>query len=152
MQAQIPRKESTMARRVSDTSLSSSQKAQNSHSPPTRRQTSHSQRSHNSLCSTHPHRSLNSLRHSFSPTRALLPPHPHASAQHSEMPIIIRTALRNWLTENDLQWFIMVAEATEIASRINIGTITDSMLRKKLNLDCTGEQQMEMVPAHILER
>ena len=74
------------------------------------------------------------------------------------MPIIITTALRNWLTENGLQGFIQVAEApphpnaTEIASRINIGTITDSMLRKKLNLDCTGERQIEMVPAHILER
>ena len=74
------------------------------------------------------------------------------------MPIIITTALRNWLTENGLQGFIQVAEApphpnaTEIASRINIATITDSMLRKKLNLDCTGERQIEMVPAHILER
>ena len=41
--------------------------------------------------------------------------------------------------------------ATEIASRINIETITDSMLRKNLNLDSTGERQLEMVPSHILE-
>ena len=74
------------------------------------------------------------------------------------MPTIITTALRNWLTENGLQGFIQVAEApphpnaTEIASRINIETITDSMLRKKLNLDSTGERQLEMVPSHILER
>ena len=155
MQAQTPRKESTMARRILDTYLPSSQKAQNRHSPPTRIQTSYPHRSHNPLCSTCPHRSLLSLRSSFSPTNALLPAQPHASAPHSEMPIII---IRNWLTENGLQGFILVAEAppypnaTEIASRINIETITDLMLRKKLNLDCTGERQIEMVPSHILER
>ena len=74
------------------------------------------------------------------------------------MPTIITTALRNWLTENGLQGFIQVAEApphpnaTEIASRLNIETITDSMIRKKLSLDSTGERQLEMVPSHILER
>ena len=40
----------------------------------------------------------------------------------------------------------------EIASRLNIETITDSMIRKKLSLDSTGERQLEMVPSHILER
>ena len=61
------------------------------------------------------------------------------------MPIIITTALRNWLTENGLQGFIQVAKAPphpntiEIASRISIETITDWMLRKKLNLDSTSE-------------
>ena len=129
-----------------DTSLPLSQKAQNRHSPPTRRQTSHPHRSHNPLCSTRPHRSLLSLRSSFSPSKALIPTQPQASAPHSEMPIIITISLRNWLTENGLQGFILVAEApphpnaTEIASRINIETITDSILRKKLNLDCTSER------------
>ena len=42
--------------------------------------------------------------------------------------------------------------ATEIASKLNIETITDSMIRKKLSLDSTGERQLEMVPSHILER
>ena len=74
------------------------------------------------------------------------------------MPTIITTALRNWLTENGLQGFIKVAEApphpnaTEIASKLNIETITDSMIRKKLSLDNTGERKLEMVPSHILER
>ena len=31
-------------------------------------------------------------------------------------------------------------------------TITDSMIRKKLGLDRTGERQLEMAPSHILER
>ena len=74
------------------------------------------------------------------------------------MPTILTTVLRNWLTENGLQGFIQVAEApphpnaTEIASRLNIETITDMMIRKKLSLDSTGERQLEMVPSHILER
>ena len=61
------------------------------------------------------------------------------------MPTIITTALRNWLAECGLQGFIKVAEApphpnaTEIASKLNIETLTDSMVRKKLSLDITGE-------------
>ena len=42
--------------------------------------------------------------------------------------------------------------ATEIASKLNIETITNSMLRKKLSLDNTDERQLEMVPSDILER
>ena len=149
MQVQTPRKASTMARRVLETSVQSSQKAKKSHSSPTRKQAFHS------------HRSLNPLRSSSPPARAPSPAQPHnqhATAQYSEMPTIITTTLTNWLTENVLQGLIQVAEApphpnaTEIASRINIETITDSMLHKKLNLDCTGERQLEMVPSHILER
>ena len=62
------------------------------------------------------------------------------------MPTIITIALRNWLTKNGLQGFIQVAEAppqpnaTEIASRHNIETITDSMICKKLDVDNTGER------------
>ena len=60
--------------------------------------------------------------------------------------------------EKSLEGFIKVAEApphpnaTEIASKLNIETIIDSMLRKKLSLDSTGERQLEMVPSEILER
>ena len=100
-QVQTPRKASTMARRVLETPLPSSQKGQKNHSSPTHKQAFHSHRSHNplhsSLSSTHSHCSLNPLRSSSSPTRAPLPAQ-HATTQHSEMPIIITTALRNWLT------------------------------------------------------
>ena len=65
------------------------------------------------------------------------------------MPTIITTALGNWLMENILQGFIQVAEApphpnaTEITSKLNIETVTNSMIRK-LSLDNTGERQLEM--------
>ena len=42
--------------------------------------------------------------------------------------------------------------ATKIASKLNIETITDSMLRKKLSMDNTGKRQLEMVLSEILER
>ena len=42
--------------------------------------------------------------------------------------------------------------ATDIASKLNIETVTDSMIRKKLSLDSTGERQLEMFPSEILER
>ena len=87
MQAQTPRKESTMAHRILDTSLPSSQKAQNSLFP------SHTQT--NFLLTTlsqpfvlYTPSSVSQLLAPFlpPPTRALLPPHPHASAPHSGMP------------------------------------------------------------------
>ena len=74
------------------------------------------------------------------------------------MPTIITTALRSWLTENSLQGFFKVDEAPphpnviEIASKLNIQTMTDSMIRKKLSLDSRSERQLEMVPSDILER
>ena len=139
MQAQTPRKASTMAHRFLETSLNSSQKGRTSQFSPTRKQPSNS------------HRSLNSSHSSFSSTLSRKSPpllESHNSHTHhlSEMPTIITTALRNWLTQNGLQGFIKVAEvpphpnATEIASKLNIETITDSMLRKKLSLDSTCER------------
>ena len=85
MQAQTPKKASTMARRVLETTLPSSQKGQKNHSSPTRKQASPPHRSHNplrsSLSSTHSHRSLNPLRSSSSPARAPPPAQPHS--QHA---------------------------------------------------------------------
>ena len=40
----------------------------------------------------------------------------------------------------------------EIASKLNIETVTDSMIHKKLSLDRTSERQLEMFPSEILER
>ena len=109
MQARTPRKASMMARRFLETSLTSSQKGKRSHFSSTRRQTPYS------------HHSLNSSRSSLSST--LLAPrisfrapsipesHSHSPSHLFEMPTIITTALRNWLTENGLQGFIQVAEA-----------------------------------------
>ena len=61
------------------------------------------------------------------------------------MTIIITSALRKWLMDHDLQGFIQVAEAPahpnalEMASKLNIDTLTNSMVRKKLALSNTGE-------------
>ena len=140
MQVRNPRKASTMARRFLETSLPSSQKGKTSHFSPTRRKNSYSH-----LCLSSSHSSLNSTI-SASSISVRAPSLPRTHSQHSpshpsEMSTILITALRTWLTENDLQGFIQVAEAppypntTEIASKLNIETITDSMIRKKLSLD-----------------
>ena len=74
------------------------------------------------------------------------------------MPTIITTTLRKWLAERSLQGLIKVAEApphpnaTEIATKLNIETLTYSMVRKKLNLHSIGERQLEMFPTELLER
>ena len=139
MQAQTPRKESTMARRFLETSHTSSQKGKNGHFSPTRKQ------------STNPHRSLRSPRPLISPLRwrslsLLEPQHSHSpNHHHSYMPTIITMALRNWLAERGLQGFIKVGEApphpnaTEITSKLNIETLTDSMVRRKLSVDSTSD-------------
>ena len=139
MQAKTPRKESTMARRFLETSQTSSQKGKNGHSSPTRKQST------NPPCSLSSPRSLSSTLRCRS--LSLLEPECSRSPNHhhSEMPTVITTALGNWLVEHGLQGFIKVAEApphpnaTEIASKLNIETLTDSMVRKKLSLDITGE-------------
>ena len=74
------------------------------------------------------------------------------------MTIIVTSALRNWLADHGLQGFIQVAEvlphpnAMEMESKLNIETLTDSMVRKKLGLNSTGERQFEILPTELLER
>ena len=148
MQAQTPKKESTMACKFLKTSHTSSKKGKIGHSSPTRKQSSNPPPSLNSPCSlTRNLPALPDPQRSHSPTR-----------HHSEMPTIITSALRNWLADHGLQGFIKVAEAPsqtnamEIASKLNIETLTDSMVCKKLSLDSTGERQFEILPSELLER
>ena len=74
------------------------------------------------------------------------------------MPNIMTSALRNWLVNHGLQGFIRMAEVpqhpniTEMVSKLNIETLTDSMVSKKLGLDNTGERQFEILPTEFLER
>ena len=42
--------------------------------------------------------------------------------------------------------------ALEMASKLNIDTRTNSMVRKKLGLSSTGERQFDILPTEILER
>ena len=57
------------------------------------------------------------------------------------MTIVVTSALRNWLTDHNLQGFIQVAEASshpntmEMASKLNIETLTESMVRKHLGFE-----------------
>ena len=74
------------------------------------------------------------------------------------MTILITSTLRNWLTDNGLQGFIQVAEAPphpnalEMVSKLNIETLTDSMVHKKLGLSSMGERQFDILPTELLER
>ena len=60
------------------------------------------------------------------------------------MTIIITSTLRKWLTDHNLNGFIQVAEAPthpiaiEMASKLNIDTLTNSMVRRKLGLTSTA--------------
>ena len=134
-----------MAHRFLETPRTSSQKGNNLHSSPTRRKCSSSLHSLSSPLT----QSLPSFSHrqrSCSPTR-----HP------SEITIIVTSTLRKWLTDHDLQGFIHVAEAPphpnvlEMASKLNIDTLTNSMVQKKLGLSSTWERQFDIFPTELLE-
>ena len=74
------------------------------------------------------------------------------------MTIIITPTLRKWLTDHNLHGFIQVAEAPphpnalEMASKLNIDTLTNSMVPKNLGLNSTGERQFDILPTKMLER
>ena len=73
------------------------------------------------------------------------------------MTIIITSTLMKWLTDHSLQGFIRVAEAPpqpnalEMASKLNIDTLMNSMVRKNLGLSSIGEHQFAIFPIEILE-
>ena len=60
--------------------------------------------------------------------------------------------------DHDLQGFIQVAEAPphpnshEMATQINVDTITNATIRKKLGLSPTREGYFEIPPTEVLER
>ena len=123
-----------MARRFLETPLPSSQKGKNSHFPPTQKKLSSSPRSR---CSTHTQRSL-------STSCSQLPSSPpHA---FNEMKIIITSALKKWLARKKHP------NAMEMASKLNIDTLTNSMVRRKLGLNSTGEHHFDIFPTEVLER
>ena len=99
MQAQTPRKESTMAPRFLETPKISSQKGKNPHSSPTRKNCLSPPRSDRSPLTQSPS-AFSHTQRSCSPSR-----------RPSEMTIIVTSAFRKWLTDHGLQGFIQVAEA-----------------------------------------
>ena len=101
---------------------------------------------------SHVHRNcLSPIRSRRSPLTQSSSPFSHPkrscspSRYPSDMTIIVTSALRIWLTDHGLQGFIQVVEAPlhpntlDMASKLNIGTRTNSMVQKKLGLSNTGE-------------
>ena len=135
-----------MACRFLENPRTSSQKRTHFHSSPRPRKCSTCPRSLSSL----PTQNLPSLPHtqrSCSPTR------------HSfDMTISVTLALRKWLTDHGLQGFIQVVEAPphpnalEMANKLNINTLTDSVVCKNLGLSNTGEREFDILPTELLER
>ena len=74
------------------------------------------------------------------------------------MTIIITSALRKWLIDHGLKGFIQVTKALarpnalEMASKLNIDTLTNSMVRKKLALSSTCERHFDIFRTDVLER
>ena len=74
------------------------------------------------------------------------------------MPILITSALRGWLHDHGLVGYIKVAEAPphpnalEMATKINVDTITSATIRKKLGLSNMGERYFNIFPNEVLER
>ena len=128
MQAQTPRKESTMARRFLETSQTTSQKGKNGHSSPTRKQ------------STNPHRSLSSpwslnfLLIWKSLSLSLLDPQPSHSPNHHHHHGTPKLAPKMRLAR------LHQSGRGAPASKLNIETVKDSMVRKNLSLDNIGER------------
>ena len=74
------------------------------------------------------------------------------------MTINISAALRRWLIEKGLDGYIKVAEAPphpdafNIAQKLNVETITNTMVRQKLGLSGLGEKQFDIAPAETLRK
>ena len=74
------------------------------------------------------------------------------------MTINISAALRRWLIEKGLDGYIKVAEAPphpdafNIAQKLNVDTITNTMVRQKLGLSGLGEKQFDIAPAETLRK
>ena len=110
----------------------------------------------------------NSHRSHHSPSSPSSPSYHRAQAHRNQqssptshepiptMPIFISTALRRWLVEKRLDGYIRVAEAPphpdalDIARKLNIDTVTNSSIRKKLDLSSLGERHFEIPPAESL--
>ena len=74
------------------------------------------------------------------------------------MTINISTDLQRWLLEKGLEGYIKVAEAPphpdafNIAQKLNVDTITNTMVRQKLGLSGLGEKQFDIAPAETLRK
>ena len=71
------------------------------------------------------------------------------------MPVPIFTALRRWLLEKGFEGYIRVAEAPshldalDIIKKLNVDTVTNATIRKKLDLSAIGEKHFDIPPTEI---
>ena len=106
----------------------------------------HHRKHSQALCSSRSPLSPPSLcHHRWISLQSLLPNcSPHASCQDDTM-IIISPALRQWLNEKGFEGYIRVAEAPphpdahEVAKKLNVDTITNASIKKKIGLSGSGE-------------
>ena len=74
------------------------------------------------------------------------------------MTIVISTALHRWLLEKGFEGYIKVAEspphldALDIAKKLNVDKVTNTMVRQKLGLPGLGEKHVEIAPAKTLAK
>ena len=74
------------------------------------------------------------------------------------MLILIISVLGRWLHDRKLAGFIKVSEvpphldSLEMATKINVDTITKAMIRNKLGLSNAGERHFDVFPTKVLER
>ena len=142
-----------MIRRLLNPNLSSSQKEDNRRSSPHHRKHCHAIYTYRAPLSPpspchHKWISLHSLPPSSSPR----------VSRQDDMPIFISPALRRWLHDKSFGGYIRVAEvpphpdAQEVAKKLNVDTITNASIRKKLGLSGSGERHFEITPVGVLER
>ena len=123
---------------------------------------SHYRKHSQALCSPRAPRSPRSpayhRQHGPQHSRALTPNHSSHNPCHASMSIPISSTLRRWLLEKGFEGYIQIAEvpphpnAQEIAKKLNIDTITNASIRKKLGLTATGEKYFEIPLAEDLEK
>ena len=144
-----------MARRILNPTFPSSRKEEASHF------SAHFRKSSQIVCSPRSHRSSHSPCHHRSSTARTFPlkRSPRSSQPvPKDMTIDISPTLRRWLHDKGLAGYIRVAEAPphtnvqEMARKLNIDTITNASIRKKLGLSRTGEHHFEIAPAKALEQ
>ena len=118
-----------------------------------RNQPSNSHRSHRSPHSpSSPSYHRAQVRHSQHTSPTIHESHPPT------MSIPISAALRRWLVEKRLDGYIKVVEAPphpkalDIARKLNIDTVTNTSIRKKLDLSSLGERHFEIPPTETLQR
>ena len=146
-QGHLPPHVWTMRRRILDKTIPTSQKGNFPHSSYAikHRKPNHSPCSPCSLCSLRPRFPSSSLPAHRSPSPSHSQPSPALPDSEATLPIIITSALWRWLQDHGLAGFIKVAEASchpnsiDIATKLNVDTITNAMIRKKLGLSNTGE-------------